>query len=176
LLNSIERVAVETAAAVAYGCHFAKGNSASKEAIDRISGSGVFARDPDSLLVFTRHEEEGAFTVEPILRNFQPTDPFVVRWNYPVFEKADDLNPDDLKQVVGRKKAYDPFDLLLLISDNDELNPITVSEWSRLADIPRKSLSDYLAEMRQKGWVKTIGEGTTSKQAITPKGKEFLSK
>lgn len=174
LLNSIERVAVETGAAVAYGCHFAKGNAAAKEAIDRMSGSGVFARDPDSLLIFTQHEEEEAFTVQPILRNFQPVSPFVVRWNYPLFEKAEDLNPDDLKQPLGRKKEHDPKTFLESISDTSATNPISISEWSKLAGIPRKTLADYLPQMRVKGWVKTVGEGTTSKQHITLEGKNLL--
>jgi hypothetical protein len=30
---------------------------------------GTFARDPDSLITFTKHEEEGAFTVEMVLAN-----------------------------------------------------------------------------------------------------------
>ena len=174
LLNAIENLAVETSAAVAYACHFAKGNASTKEAIDRISGSGVFARDPDSLLIFTRHEEDGAFTVEPILRNFQQVDPFVVRWNFPVFEIAPDLNPGDLKQSVGRKKSFDPLTLLSLIPDRDELNPISISDWARLADTPRKTLTDYLAEMRNRGWIATVGEGTSSKQCITIKGKELI--
>src|SRR3954470_23651854 len=49
--------------AIPSGCmagHFAKGNAAAKETIDRISGSGVFARDPDSLITFTKHEEQGS--------------------------------------------------------------------------------------------------------------------
>ena len=39
----------------------------------------LFARDPDAILTLTKHEEEGAFTVEPILRNHAPIKPFVVR-------------------------------------------------------------------------------------------------
>jgi AAA domain len=70
LLNAIERLAVETGAAVAYANHFAKGSASGKEAQDRISGSGVFARDPDSLIIFTAHENPGSFAVETILRNF----------------------------------------------------------------------------------------------------------
>ena len=53
LMNSIETLAVKTGAAVAFRAHYSKGNQAGKEAIDRVSGSGVFARDPDSLLNFT---------------------------------------------------------------------------------------------------------------------------
>jgi hypothetical protein len=115
LLNAIERLATQAGAAVAFGAHFAKGNASVKEAIDRISGSGVFARDPDSLLIFTKHEAEDAFTVEPILRNFAPVDAFAVRWQFPLMHRASDLDPSRLKQVGGRKPTYSPDDLMQLL-------------------------------------------------------------
>jgi Asp-tRNA(Asn)/Glu-tRNA(Gln) amidotransferase A subunit family amidase len=40
--------------------------------MDRISGSGVFARDPDSVLIMTKHEQEDTYTVEATLRNLKP--------------------------------------------------------------------------------------------------------
>lgn len=175
LLNSLERLATETGAAVCYGCHFAKGNASAKEAIDRISGSGVFARDPDSLLIFTKHDQPEAFTVDPILRNFAPIEPFVVRWQYPLFQPATDLDPAKLKQVAGRKREHDPAKLLAFIANHDAENPISVSQWADLAEIPRKTLSDYLAEMRSKNWIKTISEGSRAKQAITNEGKAFIN-
>src|SRR5262249_28155954 len=101
LLESIERLAVETGAAVAFGAHFSKGNQAAKESSDRISGSGVFARDPDSILVMTAHEKERCFTVEATLRNFKPIEPFVVRWDYPLMRRDDSLDPRRLKQAKG---------------------------------------------------------------------------
>lgn len=107
LLNGVERLAVKSGAAVAFGAHFSKGNQASKESIDRIGGSGVFARDPDSILTLTRHEEEGAFTVEPILRNHAPVEPFAIRWTFPVMRRADDLDPAKLKKPrSGREPQY----------------------------------------------------------------------
>jgi hypothetical protein len=175
LLNAIEKLAVETKAAVAYSNHFAKGNASGKEAQDRISGSGVFARDPDSLIIFTAHDNPGSFSVELILRNFPPVAPFVVSWNFPIMERADDLDPADLKQVAGRKREHDPVKLLALIANNDAANPISASEWARLAEMPRKTLTDYLAEMRRKGWIKTIGDGSRAKQAITNEGKATLT-
>ena len=109
LLNGMENLAVQTGAAIAFGAHFSKGNQSQKEAIDRISGSGVFARDTDSILIFTRHEEEDCFTVDSILRNFAPVDPFAVRWNYPLFHHAAELDPTKLKQSnAGRKREHDP--------------------------------------------------------------------
>jgi hypothetical protein len=104
LMNQFERIAVETGAAVVFGAHFAKGGQASKQAIDRMSGSGVFARDPDTIIPMTRHADEDAFVVEPILRNFPPIKPFVLRWEFPLMQPADDLDPGELKQAVGRRK------------------------------------------------------------------------
>jgi hypothetical protein len=104
LMNELERLAMETGAAVAIGAHFSKGNQAMKESIDRIGGSGAFARDADSILIMTRHAEEDAFTIEATLRNFPPIPPFCVRWKYPVMELADELDPADLKQGGARSK------------------------------------------------------------------------
>ena len=55
LCNEIERLAVATAAAIFYAAHFSKGNQASKEAIDRIGGSGVWTRDADTIITLTKH-------------------------------------------------------------------------------------------------------------------------
>ena len=175
LLNSLERLAAETGAAIVFGAHFSKGNASAKEAIDRISGSGVFARDPDSLLIFTKHAEDNAFTVDPILRNFAPVTPFVVRWNYPLMERADDLDPAKLKEVAGKKKEHDPKKLLAAIVLRNEQNPISVSEWAISLNMPLTTLRGYLPTMRDGGWIKTIGEGSWARQAITAVGRALVS-
>ena len=48
--NQFDRVATELGAAVIYCHHHSKGMQGSKKSMDRASGSGVFARDPDVLL------------------------------------------------------------------------------------------------------------------------------
>jgi hypothetical protein len=130
LLNGMEELAVETKAAVAFGAHFSKGNQSSREAIDRISGSGVFARDPDSILIFTKHEEEDAYTVDSILRNFKPIEPFAVRWSFPLFRLADELDPSKLKQPAGRKPDYLPDDLFKLLPGQG----LTNKDWRAAAE------------------------------------------
>lgn len=97
IMAQLERVAVETGAAIIFGAHYSKGNQAEKESIDRIGGSGVFARDPDAILTMTPHQEADSFTVEATLRNYAPVDPFVVSWSHPLFERNDALDPADLK-------------------------------------------------------------------------------
>lgn len=129
LLTSIEQLSSESGAAVAYASHFSKGNQAGKEAQDRVSGSGVFARDPDSLLVLTKHSEEDAFTVESILRNFAPVSPFVVRWQFPLLTPDESLDPEDLKKPGGRPNTYSETELRNLLSETS----LTTTEFLKTA-------------------------------------------
>ena len=110
--NEIEAVAVQTGAAVAFGAHFAKGNAAAKQAIDRISGSGVFARDPDTIITATPHEEEDCFTVNMVLRNFPPPGDFAIRWRFPRMVRDASLDPENLRQPEQRKKERPAVDTL----------------------------------------------------------------
>jgi hypothetical protein len=112
LMNELERLAVKTNAAIVFSAHFSKGNQAGKESVDRVSGSGVFARDPDSILSFTKHQEDNAFVVESTLRDFKQMEPFVVKWEYPLLARDEDLNPGKLKTPLTKKPSYTVDDLL----------------------------------------------------------------
>lgn len=48
--NQFDKVCTELGCAVIYCHHHSKGNQGGKKSMDRASGSGVFARDPDALL------------------------------------------------------------------------------------------------------------------------------
>ena len=127
--NEIEQVAVKTGAAVAFGSHFAKGNASSKNAIDRISGSGVFARDPDAILTATPHDSEGAFTLDLTLRDFAPVESFVIRWEFPRMHRDETLDPADLKKVkAGRSAQYAVEDILKHIGTE----PVSSGDWKRV--------------------------------------------
>jgi AAA domain-containing protein len=118
LMNSVERLTVETGAAVAFGNHYSKGNQAAKESMDCISGSGVFARDPDSIITMTRHEEDDAFAVEMTLRNHPPQKPFVVRRRHPLMMIDGQLDPAKLRKPLGRKPDYKPEEALACLGAN----------------------------------------------------------
>ena len=105
LMNTFEQLCHSTGVSVAFGSHFAKGNASGKEAIDRISGSGVTARDPDSILTLTRHSAGDAyFTADFTLRNFPRVDPFVLMREHPLMIRCPDLDPNDLKQPERMQK------------------------------------------------------------------------
>jgi hypothetical protein len=152
LLNEVEALAMHSGAAVAFGAHYSKGNQASKQSIDRIGGSGVFARDPDSILNFTKHEADDCFTVEATLRNHPPIEPFVVRWEYPLFNVDSTLDPARLKQA-GRKEQYRAKDVLALIDE-----PMSATEIVKMAyeerNIPRRRVFELLADLKASGLLK----------------------
>jgi RecA-family ATPase len=131
LFNAIEVISTKSGASVAFGSHFSKGNQAAKEAIDRVSGSGVFNRDPDTLLTFTKHEEADAFTVETSVRDFPPVPPFVVRWKFPLMFPDESLDPAKLKQPKGRKSDHSPDDLLSTLQGKN----LSTSDWRKTAEI-----------------------------------------
>jgi hypothetical protein len=105
LMNELEQLARRTRAAIVIAHHFAKGDSTVKNAIDRMSGAGAWARDPDSLVVMTPHEEDDCFTVSMTLRNLPRVEDFVVEWIYPIVRVAGDLNPDALRRPQGKNKV-----------------------------------------------------------------------
>jgi hypothetical protein len=55
--------------------------------------------------------------VETILRNFPPVKPFVVRWEWPLFVRAEELDPKRLRAAGGRPAEYTPDMLLEILGD-----------------------------------------------------------
>ena len=105
LLNEVEQLALKSGAAAVFGAHFSKGNQAGKESIDRIGGSGVFARDPDVILTMTPHEEDDAHVIDLTLRALPPVKPFVVRWCESIFIADRNADPAALKAPQGNPKS-----------------------------------------------------------------------
>lgn len=139
VMNELERVAVETGAAVAFGAHFAKGNASGKASIDRMSGSGVTARDPDAIITATPHEIEGAFTIEMTLRNFPQPFPFAVEWSFPVMVRAGHLDPAKLKVAGGRPATHSMDDVVKLLDKSGA----TTTEWQHAAEKEGISKSSF---------------------------------
>ena len=124
LCNQIEQIVEATGAAVIFAHHYAKGNAAKKNQIDRMSGSGVFARDADTIITLTEHAEKDCFSVEMTLRNLAPQSPFVIQWNYPVMVERQDLSPADFKSDEATED--DDYEPLLSLLDE---SPLTTAEW-----------------------------------------------
>lgn len=96
LLNELEQVAQSVGCSVLYSHHFAKGDAGEKSPIDRASGSGVWARDPDAMAFFTppakpKKGEAPAgfdFEIHLIARGHKPLPPFKVALRGAHFERV----------------------------------------------------------------------------------------
>jgi len=125
VMNTLEKLTVKANAALVFADHFSKGNQSSKDHMDRVSGSGVKHRDPDSIITLTSHIEKDAYVVETKLRNLKPMDPFCVAWKYPVMLRNEKLNPAKLKTAVTKDRQYTEDQLLAQIAAKG----MTCSEW-----------------------------------------------
>jgi hypothetical protein len=149
LCLQLERVAERTGAAVVYAHHFTKGKQTQKKAIDRLSGSGVFGRDADSLILLTDHTQPRCFTLDLILRNLPPQESFVLEWQYPVMIERNDLEPEGDEDAQTDKRARQMLSLL-------QTEPLTSGEWeeaARVAGIPHATFFRTKAKLQDGGHI-----------------------
>lgn len=125
LMNELDKIAVASGASIVVGHHFSKGNQAGKESMDRVSGSGVFGRAPDAVVIITKHEQEDVYTVETTLRNHKRLDPFCVRWEHPLMIRSEEHDPAKLKKPGAYQEKFREELLLPFI----ETELLTTKEW-----------------------------------------------
>ena len=151
LMNELEALAQKTGAAIVIAHHFAKGDSTAKSAMDRMSGAGAWARDPDSIMVLTPHEELDCFTVTSILRNLPQVPEFVVAWDYPLMRLAKDLNPEALRRPQSKNKVCSDKEFVeQCLTEEPTPRAAVVSKGAELG-LSARSVDRYLARMAENG-------------------------
>ncbi len=85
--------------------HTSKGSQSSKDVTDVGAGAGAQSRATDTHLVLRRHEEDDVVVLAAAARSWPPVLPRCLRWAFPVWMPADDLDPAALRREGGRKKA-----------------------------------------------------------------------
>lgn len=125
----LDRLAHETGAAVVVAHHFPKGWQGKKAVVDRIVGSGVVARDADTIVTLTEHPEPGCLTMEFVLRNFPNQNPVVIEPQVPLLIVRKDLDPAS-SSGVGEGKAADRSEAFLGLLEPERL---TATDWKARA-------------------------------------------
>lgn len=90
--NQFDKICTELGCAVIYCHHHSKGNQGFKKSMDRASGSGVFARDPDAMLDMIQLRVKNqdpddistAWRIDGTLREFPKFPPVNVFFQYPI--------------------------------------------------------------------------------------------
>lgn len=102
VMAQLDRICEDSGAALMFVHHYTKGKPGQKSAMDRFSGSGVFARSPDAVIdVAPLHvdqdnaelvgELDGAvpLRLEASLREFAPMAPVNVLYSHPLYLRTD---------------------------------------------------------------------------------------
>ena len=188
MMNEFSQMAVKGNTAIAFATHFAKGNASSKNSLDRASGSGVLSRYPDVVATLTEHEEEDCVTFEGTVRNTKPIPKFGLRWDFPLFQRDDEIDPNALKQP-GAKKGEEsterhaarrlPFDPKEIVAYFPAANvtPEGLREIERTAGdgcgINRQQFMVLREELIARGW---IAQAKDNRWFRTSTAEEFLRK
>jgi hypothetical protein len=148
LLAAIEAFATALDAAAVINHHFAKGDAAAKAAIDRASGSGVWARDPDGLISLSPHRLEDHYTVTVDVRSFAKPADFVIRWEHPRFYSDSDADPDDLKKSQGGRPGATSIQKFVacLCQDEELSHSDLLKRTTTILKISQSSAKRYLTQ------------------------------
>jgi RecA-family ATPase len=144
--NQLDMICTKLNTSIICCHHHSKGAQGGKFSIDRASGSGVFARDPDAVLDMIQlnprdagfsleDKSDTAWRVSATLREFKTPEPVDVIFHYPLHEITDDLK--DAKPMSGQDsvtnskrgndvksgKMHEKYDRLLAFVENwDEID------------------------------------------------------
>jgi hypothetical protein len=107
LYNEIDSFSDHLGAAIGLIHHSSKGNQSEKNVTDVGSGAGAQARATDTHLILRQHEEDDVFVLDVAVRSFPPVAPRCLRWSFPVWTPAPDLDPTALRTGRPRKPKPD---------------------------------------------------------------------
>ena len=171
--NQFDKICNETGCSTIYCHHHSKGPQGYKKAVDRASGSGVFARDPDAQLdmiqlevnddVDLGYQERNAtaWRLESSLREFPNIKPINFWFDYPIhrIDEAGKLDecPTEGSSEAGRKKAAEVNEKKKEEANNrfraafDILNlngdGVTVKEMSEYLEVGRQTVYNRVEKM-----------------------------
>ena len=104
LYNTIDRYALRLGCSFVLIHHTSKGVQGAKATTDVGAGAGAFARAADCHLVLRHHETVGAMVAEAAVRSWPPVQPMCLRWTFPVWNPAPDLDPTALLREQRRER------------------------------------------------------------------------
>lgn len=193
--NQFDKIATEIGCSVIYCHHHSKGDQWGKKSMDRASGSGVFARDPDAIIDLIELEikddvleklDDGfnketvtAWRLEATVREFPPFKPVNLFFNWPLHirDSKDLLNKDITdSEDGGRPSNSDDRESKLLEAINNA-NPgsyPTVQEISQYLSDPKtkkpKPKSTIDKWIKEFGYVKVQQTNDANRWEVHPPG------
>jgi hypothetical protein len=103
LYNQLDYYADQLGASFALIHHSSKGSQTGKAVTDVGSGAGAQSRATDTHLILRPHEVKDAVVVDAAVRSWAPVEPFCIRWEFPTWSSAPDLDPTALRRDRPRR-------------------------------------------------------------------------
>lgn len=174
--NQFDKICTETGCSTIYCHHHSKGAQGAKKAMDRASGSGVFARDPDAQLDMIQLEltddlknnvaDNGAtaWRLESSLREFANIQPVNFWFEYPI-HKIDNSGELDTAYAEGsplgnlsKSKKYTTAEERKTSIDTayeacNMGDPVTVKDIAQYLELTERCIRDRLKEFSDEYWV-----------------------
>ena len=116
LYGVLDKIMYELGIALIIVNHFSKGLQGSKNAMDRMAGSGATARDADAIGTMSELEENDCYRLEFALREFKTPEPISLRWEYPIHAIDEMLNETPIKGARATTNSKDR----IKASENDD--------------------------------------------------------
>jgi hypothetical protein len=164
IYNHIDRYADRLGCCFVLIHHSTKGNQSGKSVTDVGAGAGSQSRATDTHLVLRPHEEPGAVVLEAAVRSWPPLEPKCLRWSFPVWNPADDLDPTQLKGEKPRKprEGAEPWTgerFALEFGDVMPRDRLDVLHAAKEAGLPERHAIRLLREAERQGHLYRWEEG-----------------
>ena len=184
--NQFDKICTETGCATIYCHHHSKGAQGAKKAMDRASGSGVFARDPDAQLDMIQLElsenqmntlrdgNSTAWRLECSLREFENFKPVNFWFEYPIHRIDTHGNLDTAytegsieaaraknKKCTTAEERRDSLDTAFQACSF--MQPVTITAMAEYLGVTERCIRDRLKEAKDIYWTKngTVGKHET---------------
>jgi hypothetical protein len=105
LYNLVDSIAAALRASFAFVHHASKGDQSAKAVTDVGSGAGSQSRATDTHIIIRPHQEAGAVVLEAAVRSFPPVPATCLRWTFPVWTPALDLDPMLLRSARSKRRG-----------------------------------------------------------------------
>jgi len=130
--------------------HATKGKIGDKQAIDRISGSGIFARDVSTLISLCEHASEPDHVViNSIARNYPPSEPITACFEDGAFQITD-IVPIEKTSSTRAKRTIPLSEAIKHLPDNDISYGDAIDLLKVKLAIGRNRAVELIGEMRDK--------------------------
>lgn len=171
IYNLVDKYARQTGASIVMVHHASKGSQSSKGVTDVGSGAGAQSRAPDLHMVLRQHERDGAFSVDCVVRTFEPVPSFVVETEFPLFVVNNDLRADDLKRpkkdnAKTEKKNWTPEDYAQAFATNVPQSKASITSAAENANISARKAEQLFRACESVGLLHAWRTDPTDKRKL----------